>query len=459
MREIKPELVCRQSSPIVEDILSALANRNRNIVSDEFEQSLDYLKKYIDLKVHKYETGMECWTWNIPPKWRIKDAYIKNRDTIIVSFKDCPLHVMSYSMPIKQIMKGEDLLRHVYVHNKLPDAIPYKTTYYKPDWGFCLMHEQRDKIKSNEVYEVVIDSEFIDDYLSVGEYTVKGKSDEHIFFLSHLDHPLQVNDGLIGCAVNTALAKLLEGQDLYYNYTFLFTPESIGSIAFLSQNEALIPKIRYAIYIEMVGLNNPFILQRSYRGTELINEYAQYIISKFQGETESYPYLSVIGNDEKVFNAPGVDVPGISITRVDSAKIWKAQVNNHGKDIVSVYDLYYPEYHTHMDDINTVSFEKVNETIRLLYDMCQLFEADYIPLRKFKGPVFFSKYDLWTDGHVKKIDNIMQLMYFLEGNLTVFQIAKELHMDFYELLDILEKFYNNGLIEKKRIPIGFDKKG
>jgi aminopeptidase-like protein len=445
-------------SPIVEDILSSLADLNRCIVGDEFEKSLEHLGKYVDLKTHRYKTGTECWTWSIPPKWQIKDAYIKTSNGVLVSYKDCPLHVMGYSVPIHKKVKGEELLEHISVHKEIPHAIPYEFSYYEPKWGFCLTHEQRDKIEKNEIYEVVIDSEFIDDYLSVGEYTIKGKSDEHIFFLCHLDHPCQVNDGLIGGAVNTALATLLENEDLYYNYTFLFVPESIGSIAFLSHNEHLIPKIKYSIFVEMVGLDNPLVLQKSYNGNELINHYALCAMAELQGASKSYPYLTVAGNDEKIFNAPGVNIPSISITRVNQeAKLKKIEAvpPEEPKELF----LPFPEYHSHLDNIDKVDFKRVNETIDVLFNLCQIIEKDFLPVREFKGPAFLSKYGLWVDWrkNLKMSESIQWLMFYLEGDMTVFQIAERLELDFKEVVELLDRFHDSGLIQRKRVPIEFDR--
>ena len=443
---------------IIKDILHNLKDLNRNLVSDGFEESLNYLSKYIDIKVHRYKTGSECWTWNVPQKWRIKDGYIKHNGNVMVSFNDCPLHVMSYSTPISAIMTGQELLTHIYIHKKIPEAIPYEFSFYVPKWGFCLTHEQRNKIKSDEMYEVFIDSEFSDDYLSVGEYTVRGTSEEYIFFLSHLDHPCQVNDGLIGCVVNTALATLLKNRKPYYNYTFLFVPESIGSIAFLSQNEQLISKIKYSVFNEMVGLDNPLVLQKSYKGEELVNNYVLYAMRQIQGSAKAYPYLTIAGNDEKIFNAPGVSIPSISILRIDQDRRLKEKdrARREGRDENIPL---YKEYHSHLDNIETVDYERVEKTIETLYSLCDIFEKDYIPVRKFQGPVFLSKYDLWVDWrtNLKMSENIMWITYCLEGDMTAFQIAEKLKLDFEDVVDLLNRFHDKGLIEQKKIPIGFDR--
>jgi aminopeptidase-like protein len=284
---------------------------------------------------------------------------------------------------------------------------------------------------------------------------VKGKSQEHIFLLSHLDHPFQANDGLVGVAANVALAKLLENEkDLYYNYTFLFLPETIGSIVFLSHNEKLISKIRYSIFNEMVGLNNPLIVQRSYKDQGLINQYAESVLRKVQGQAKSYPYLTVAGNDEKVFNSPGVSIPSISLTRVDQDARSRKMAQDKGE-----LSLPYPQYHSHLDNLDLVDELAVNGAVDALYLLCHVIEKDYIPKRNFKGPIFLTKYNLWVDPHkdFKMAEQIMWLMYHLEGKKTAFQIANELDLDFEKVLELLDEMADSKLITKERIPIEFDR--
>ena len=147
-----------KNQDVIKDILAHLAPLNRHIMSDELEESLSYLNKFIDLKVCQYKTGTKCWTWDVPPKWRIQDGYIKYKGKIIVSFKDQPLHVMSYSVAVDKDIKGEELLNHIHVHKEITQAIPYEFSFYVPNWGFCLTHEQRNTIKKDETYDEIVNS-------------------------------------------------------------------------------------------------------------------------------------------------------------------------------------------------------------------------------------------------------------------------------------------------------------
>ena len=72
--------------------------------------------------------------------------------------------------------------------------------------------------------------------LTYGELYIKGRSEEEIFFSSYICHPQMVNNELSGPAVLTGIANQLKGRDNYYSYRFVFIPETIGSITYLSKN-------------------------------------------------------------------------------------------------------------------------------------------------------------------------------------------------------------------------------
>jgi aminopeptidase-like protein len=164
-----------ETKDIVNDVFSNLFSLNRNLVSDDFEKGLFHIKKYIPLNIYRYKTGKTCWTWDIPPKWILKYAYIKHKGKLLVSSKDHPLHVMSYSHAVHRVMSGKDLLEHIYTHKETPEAIPYEFSFYTKKWGFCLRESQKKQINLDDEYEVFIDSVFKKDCLMVGQYTVKGK--------------------------------------------------------------------------------------------------------------------------------------------------------------------------------------------------------------------------------------------------------------------------------------------
>jgi len=408
-------------------LINNLWFKRRDIISDGFDQSLDYISKIIPLKIHKIPTGTRCWTWIIPEKWSVKEAYIEDlHGQRVLDLKEHPLHVISYSLPIDKLVTKQELLKHVYTNPERPDSIPFEFKYYERDWGFCI---QDNKLKdfTKDKYKVFIDSKFEKGDLKIGDYTIKGKTDETIVLVAHLCHPAQVNDDLAGVAVLVDIAKEISKRKNHYTYKFLLTPETIGSIAYLSQNESIIPQLKYGIFLEMLGNDNTFVLQRSRQGNTRLDRIARHLMKSQLNNFREGAFRKIVGNDEMVFNGPGVDIPMISISRFP-----------------------YPEYHTSNDNLDIISEQRLKESKELILEILDIIDKDYIPQRQFKGPIFLSGYGLWVDWRKNKKlnESIEQIMLNLEGDKSVFDIAEELDMEFNDVFDYLNKFLEKGLIEK-----------
>lgn len=247
-------------------LINDLWLKRRDIISDGYDESLNYISKIIPIKTHKFTTGTRCWTWTVPEKWSVKQGYIEDlKGNRVLDLKDHPLHVMSYSLAINKEVSRNELFQHLHTNPKRPDAIPFEFKYYERDWGFCIQHNRLKELKE-ERYKVVIDSRFEKGALKVGEYTIKGRSKKTIVFIAHLCHPAMVNDDLTGVAVLVDIARELSKRDSFYTYKFLIVPETIGSVAYLSHNEKLIPYIEYGIFLEMLGNDNIHALQLSRQG-------------------------------------------------------------------------------------------------------------------------------------------------------------------------------------------------
>ena len=116
--------------------------------------------------------------------------------------------------------------------------------FYDREWGLCASQTLFDSL-SDDSYRVVIRSTFQPGTLKVGEITIPGKSDDTFVLVAHLCHPGMANDDLSGVAVGIEVAKtLIEGPQPHYTYRLLVLPETIGSVAYLSHNEDLIPNMK-----------------------------------------------------------------------------------------------------------------------------------------------------------------------------------------------------------------------
>jgi aminopeptidase-like protein len=317
-------------------------------------------------------------------------------------------------------------MKHLHTNPKRPGAIPFEFKYYERDWGFCIQHNRLKEFIKDK-YKVFINSKFEQGTLKIGDYTIIGETDKTIVIMAHLCHPAMVNDDLTGVAVLIDIAKELSKRSNHYTYKFLLVPETIGSVAYLSQNEDIIPKLKYGIFLEMLGNNNIHALQLTRQGNTRLDRIGRYVMKQKLTNFREGSFRKIIGNDEMVFNGPGVNVPMISISRFP-----------------------YPEYHTSDDNPGIISEENLIESKNLILEILNILDNDYIPERKFKGPVFLSGYGLWVDWRINKKlnENIEQIMLNLEGDKSIFDIAEELDMDFNEVLNYVNKFLEKGLITK-----------
>ena len=251
----------------MEELISELWRLPRDIVSDGYDTALRALSTQVPMVVHEYPTGTECWTWLVPEKWTCQEAWLETLDgRRLFSYEDNPLHVVSYSLPVNREVSREELFAHLHVHPELPDAIPFVFKYYERDWGLCCSRRLKDSLRDDR-YRVVIKSDFSYGTLKVGEVIVPGKSSETFILCAHLCHPAMVNDDLSGVVVGLkVMQELLKRRNLRYTYRFLILPETIGSVAYLSHQQELIPKMIGGLFLEMLGLENPHALQLSFAG-------------------------------------------------------------------------------------------------------------------------------------------------------------------------------------------------
>lgn len=410
-------------------LINDLWFKRRDLVSDGYDESLEYISRIIPIKIHRYPSGMKCWTWAVPEKWSINEAYIEDlKGNRILDTRDHPLHVVSYSLPVDAVVSKEELMKHIYTRPERAEAIPFEYKYYERDWGFCIQHNRLKEFTSDR-YKVFIDAKFEKGDLKVGDCTIKGKTEQIIVLAAHLCHPAMANDDLTGVSVLAELAREMGKRKNNYTYKFLILPETIGSISYLSRNESLIKKMECGIFLEMLGNDNNQALQMSKQGNTILDRIAKYVMKRKTISFREGLFRKIVGNDEMVFNGPGVDIPMISLSRFP-----------------------YPEYHTSDDNPSIVSEERLNESKDLVLEILNILDNDYIPKRKFKGPVFLSGYGLWIDPKANKNLNaaIEQIMLRLEDDKSIFEIAQDLGLEFEDVLKYVNKFYDKGLITKEK---------
>ena len=418
----------------MQQMIDLLWRAPRDIVSDGYDAALDALATQVPMTIHQYPTGTECWTWMVPEKWTCHEAYLETLDgRRLFSYADHPLHVVSYSLPFEGEVTREELLKHLHVHARLKDAVPFVFKYYERDWGLCCSQSQRDAL-IDERYRVVIRTTFSFGTLKVGEVVVPGATDASIVLCAHLCHPAQVNDDLTGIVIGIeVMRELLKRRDLRFTYRFLIVPETIGSIAYLSHNEHLIPQMKGGLFLEMLGKDHPHALQQSFAANTEVDHCFALALKRADPNGWKAPFRSIILNDEVPFNAPGVRVPMLSLSRSLP---------------MSHPDWAYREYHSSADTPEVISLSRIEESQRLVMEMIDTLEQNRVPVNKFKGEVFCSRYGLHIDWYTNPEGNkaFFDIMHLVDGTRSVAEIAETCRISFPAVKQVLNELTSVGLV-------------
>ena len=315
----------------------------RSITGNGVRKTLEIIKKHISLETHEIPSGTKVYDWTIPKEWNIQDAYIIDPNgEKIVDFRKSNLHVVNYSIPINQKISLSELKKHIHVIPEKPDLIPYVTSYYSENWGFCMSHNQFLGLKEGE-YHVVIDSKLDNGSLTYGEYLIPGKSEDVILLSCYVCHPSMCNDNLSGVVLLTMLAKYMQNFKNNYSIRFLFIPETIGAITWLHINEKNIFKIKHGLVATCLGDSGFLTYKKTRNNDEEIDKTVENILKKSGIKFRVLDFFPW-GSDERQFSSPGFNLPVGSLFR-------------------SIYgSSEFPEYHTSGDNLNFMSMKSLAES-------------------------------------------------------------------------------------------------
>ncbi|MGE5716011.1 MAG: DUF4910 domain-containing protein [Acidobacteriota bacterium] len=417
------------------DIVGALWQLPRDIISDGYDAGLRALGDVLPMTVHEFPSGTECWSWIVPEKWTCHEAYLETLSgRRVFSYADHPLHVVSYSLPFDGVVSREELFRHLHVHSRLPDAIPFIFKYYERDWGLCCSQRTKESLR-DESYRVVIRTDFSYGTLKVGEIVAPGEREDTIILSSHLCHPGMFNDDMSGVAVSIAVMReLLRRPKRRYTYRLLIVPETIGSVAYLSRHANLIKKMKGGLFLEMLGLPNPHALQLSFSGDTEVDRTFTMALKASDPEGWTGAFRTIIGNDERQFNGPGVRVPMLSLSRV--------RPSGHP-------DWPYPQYHSSHDVPDVASIGRLSVSRDLVLRMVDVLEANRVPVNRFQGEVFCSRYGIHIDPYTNPEGNrsLFDVMFLVDGTRSVADIAAACGVPFESVRQTVGELARHGLVD------------
>lgn len=401
----------------------------RSITGNGFRQTMDVLKRYIPLEIHDIPTGTQVFDWTVPKEWNIRDAYVKNsRGERVIDFQKSNLHVLNYSTPVRRTVSLKELKEHLYTLPEHPDWIPYKTSYYREDWGFCLSHNAMMRLEDDQ-YDVWIDSTLEDGALTYGECLLQGEEETEILISCHACHPSLANDNLSGVALAAMLARHLGPGRRRYSYRFLFIPGTIGAITWLARNEQSTNRIKNGLVLTGLGDAGMITYKRSRRGNAEIDWVAAYVL-KQAGQDHRIIDFHPYGYDERQYCSPGFDLPVGRISRTPYGE--------------------YPEYHTSADNLDFVSPEKLQGSFETIMKILSILDNNrvYQNLNSKCEPQLGRRGLYRTaDGHKELA--LLWVLNLSDGKHTLLDIAERSGIYFFAIYEAAEALVENGLLEEK----------
>ena len=411
----------------------------RSIVGPGFNKSLLYLQSInSELKILKIKTGTKVFDWTIPKEWWPYEAYICNlKNKKLVDFNDNNLHLVSHSVPVNKRISLKELEKKLFYIKEMPNAIPYVTSYYNEDWGFCLTYNQRKKLTENE-YHVVINTELKDGFLRYGEFILPGKERKEIMFSSYLCHPSMANNELSGPALLSALMLHLKSlKERRFTYRILILPETIGSIAYISKNKnKLIKNTLAAFNVTCVGDDNQFSFLPSKYNNSYTDKVAEFTLKDMKIRYKKYKF-SDRGSDERQFSGPLMNLPMVSIMRT-----------KYGE---------YPEYHTSQDNLNYISVKGLEGSYEVYKSLIEVIESNFFYMAKKTCEPFLSRLSLYPKngaihGQGSKIarrlgKDINNFLTYADGTNDLIDISQRIDLSFEECLQLVKILKENNLIE------------
>jgi aminopeptidase-like protein len=406
----------------------------RSITGNGVRETLRIVHEQIPLTMHEIPTGTPVFDWTVPKEWNISDAYVKNaQGERVIDFRKSNLHVVSYSVPFQGKMSLQELKPHLYTLPEHPEWIPYRTSYYKESWGFCLSHKQFLALQEGG-YEVCIEASMADGHLTFGEYYLPGDQADEVLLSCHVCHPSLCNDNLSGIALVAFLAKHLSALPRRYSYRFLFLPGTIGAITWLCLNEARVSHIKHGLVMACVGDPGKSTYKRSRRGDAEIDRAVAHVL-KHSGQEYEIIDFSPYGYDERQFCSPGFDLPMGCLMRTP-----------HGR---------YSEYHTSADNLTFVQPQSLADSFAKCLEVLYILENNRTYLNQNpKCEPQLGKRGLYrmTGGHTDRVTSEFAMLWVLnlsDGYHTLLDIAERSELPFSMIKNVADVLATHDLLKER----------
>lgn len=397
----------------------------RSVTGDGLRETLRILSRELPLNIREVPSGTNVLDWTVPNEWNIRDAYIKNgRGERLVDFQKCSLHVVNYTIPVKATMTRSELEPHLHSLPERPDAVPYKTSYYREAWGFCLSENQRKNLGDGP-FEVCIDSSIKPGALTYGELVVPGSQSDEFLVSTHCCHPYMANDNLSGIGLSVQLAKRLLKSQPRLTYRFLFIPGTIGSITWLALNDS--SRIRHGLVLTCLGDAGAFTYKKTRLGGAFIDRVTAHVLNN-SGIPHSVENFIPYGYDERQYNSPGFKLSVGALMRTPNGR--------------------YPQYHTSDDNLDFITSEALAESYQIISSIIETFEHDgkFLNLSP-RGEPQLGERGLY-EGSQKEIMALLWVLNFSDGTFSLLDIAERAKMPFARIKRAADRLTEAGLLRR-----------
>ena len=410
----------------------------RSITGEGVRETLSILSDYIseNMTIHDVPSGTQVFDWTVPKEWKIRQAYIEDEQgKKIIDFKDNNLHVMGYSTPIDKWASLEELKKYIYTQQDQPDVIPDVTSYYKEEFGFCMSENQKNSLVDGK-YHMYIDSELFDGSLTYGEVVIPGQTQEEIFFSTYVCHPSMANNECSGPALTAELINWIRARkNNRYTYRFIFIPETIGSITYLSRNlDFLKAHMKAGFVLTCVGDNREYSMVESKYGKTLADKVLKNVLSYHAPQYKKYSFLQRC-SDERQYNAVGVELPVVAFCRSKCDE--------------------YPEYHTSMDNMTLVSPEGFQGSFDVITQVVEALEYNHYYKVNITCEPQLGKRGLYpTVSQKGSYGGVLEMKDFIayaDGKNDLIDISNIINVPVGRLCEIIEKLDKTGMLDKEPI--------
>jgi aminopeptidase-like protein len=415
----------------LKDLVGRLYPICRSITGDGLRDTLHVIQDIVPLTLHEVPTGTVAFDWTVPKEWNVRDAYVRNsKGDRVIDFQESNLHLLNYSVPVRERITLEELRPHLFSLPEKPEWIPYRTSYYKESWGFCLAHSRLVRLPE-DTYDVVIDSSLTQGSLTYGEYFIPGETTDEVLISTHCCHPSLCNDNLSGIALSSRLALALQQRKNRLSYRFLFLPGTIGPIVWLSRNESAIERIKHGLVVACVGDPGAFTYKKSRRGNAIVDRAAEHVL-RTSGRPYTIREFTPYGYDERQYCSPGFDLPVGSLTRTP-----------HGE---------YPEYHTSADNLDLVRPEALAESFGMYESVLHVLDTNRVYTNMIpKCEPQLGKRGLYstTGGRTHVADFELAMLWVLnlsDGRHALLDIAERSSLSYASVLQAAQELERAGVL-------------